>query len=165
MSKLTHVDASGAANMVDVNDKNETTRQATAIGFVYMSADTIEDVLAHQNKKGDVLTTAKIAGIMAAKRCSELIPLCHPLMLSKVDVQIEVEQSKGRLKVESLCKLSGKTGVEMEALTAVSVACLTLFDMCKASDPAMRIEGVKVLTKTGGKSGDWTHPDKTDYLR
>ncbi len=159
MNSLTHVDASGAANMVDVNEKLPTTRLATAEGYVYMSASTIEQLVSHQNKKGDVLTTAKIAGIMAAKRCSELIPLCHPLMLSKVDVDIQVEQSEGRIRVESLCKLSGKTGVEMEALTAVSVATLTLFDMCKASDPAMRIEGIKVMTKEGGKTGRWQFPE------
>lgn len=158
MSKLTHVDASGAANMVDVNDKNVTTRIATARGHIYMSAPTIAQILEHTNKKGDVLTTAKIAGIMGAKRCSDLIPLCHPLMLSKVDVTIDVEADKSRLTVNAMCKLNGKTGVEMEALTAVSVTCLTLFDMCKASDPAMTISDIKVLTKTGGKTGDWQHP-------
>ncbi|MFC4700672.1 cyclic pyranopterin monophosphate synthase MoaC [Glaciecola siphonariae] len=159
MSNLTHVDASGSANMVDVNSKAETVRVATAEAFIYMSQATIDEVLAHQNKKGDVLTTAKIAGIMAAKKCSDLIPLCHPLMLSQVDVDIEVQAEQLRLRVTSLCKLSGKTGVEMEALTAVSVAALTLFDMCKASDPNMRIEGMRVLSKSGGKTGDWQHPN------
>ena len=162
MSKLTHVDASGSANMVDVNDKSETTRIATAQGHIYMSEDTIKQIVEQTNKKGDVLTTAKIAGIMGAKRCSDLIPLCHPLMLSKVDVTINVDETQSRLTVNALCKLNGKTGVEMEALTAVSVTCLTLFDMCKASDPAMTIEGVKVLTKSGGKTGDWQHPDASE---
>ncbi len=159
MNKLTHVDASGSANMVDVNNKNETTRIATARGYIYMSEQTIDQIIEQTNKKGDVLTTAKIAGIMGAKRCSDLIPLCHPLMLSKVDVSIDVEAENLRLVVNAMCKLNGKTGVEMEALTAVSVTCLTLFDMCKASDPAMKISEITVLTKSGGKTGEWQNPD------
>ncbi|MEM0911769.1 MAG: cyclic pyranopterin monophosphate synthase MoaC [Pseudomonadota bacterium] len=162
MSKLTHVDATGAANMVDVNDKDATTRIASASGHIYMSAETIDQILEHSNKKGDVLTTAKIAGIMGAKRCSDLIPLCHPLMLSKIEVTIDVEKEKSRLTVNAMCKLNGKTGVEMEALTAVSITCLTLFDMCKASDPAMTISDIKVLTKSGGKTGDWSYPKPID---
>ncbi|GLR69374.1 cyclic pyranopterin monophosphate synthase MoaC [Agaribacter marinus] len=162
MSKLTHVDTQGNANMVDVEAKMATTRIATAEGFIYVNAATLDEIIHHQNKKGDVITTAKIAGIMAAKQCSNLIPLCHPLMLSKVDVGIDIEPENSRLRVTSMCKLSGKTGVEMEALTAVNVALLTLFDMCKASDPAMRMEGIRVLSKTGGKTGDWTHPNESD---
>ncbi|MGQ8364389.1 cyclic pyranopterin monophosphate synthase MoaC [Glaciecola sp. 1036] len=158
MTQLTHVNQKGEVNMVDVGDKEQTQRVAVAEGFIYMSGKTIDQLNEQQNKKGDVITTAKIAGIMGAKRCSDLIPLCHPLMLSKVDVDIFVEQSEQRLRIQAMCKLNGKTGVEMEALTAVSVTALTLFDMCKASDPAMRIEGIKVLTKTGGKTGDWKHP-------
>jgi len=145
--------------MVDVNNKNETTRIATARGYIYMSEQTIDQIIEQTNKKGDVLTTAKIAGIMGAKRCSDLIPLCHPLMLSKVDVSIDVEAENLRLVVNAMCKLNGKTGVEMEALTAVSVTCLTLFDMCKASDPAMKISEITVLTKSGGKTGEWQNPD------
>ena len=161
MNALTHVDQQGNANMVDVSDKSESTRQAIAEGYVYMSAETIQHVIEHTNKKGDVLTTAKIAGIMAAKRCADLIPLCHPLMLSKVDVDFEVQAEQGRIKSTAMCKLTGKTGVEMEALTAVSVATLTLFDMCKASDPALVIDGIKVLNKIGGKSDNWDPPSVT----
>ncbi|MFC3123144.1 cyclic pyranopterin monophosphate synthase MoaC [Agaribacter flavus] len=159
MSKLSHIDQHGKANMVDVGDKAITSREAVAEGYIYINLVTMQEIVQQQNKKGDVLTTAKIAGIMAAKQCSNLIPLCHPLMLSKVDVTIEIDEKNARLRVQSLCKLSGKTGVEMEALTAVNVALLTLFDMCKASDPAMRIEGIRVLRKTGGKTGEWQHPD------
>jgi len=159
MNALTHVDQQGNANMVDVSAKSESTRQAVAEGFVYMSEETIQQVVEHTNRKGDVLTTAKIAGIMAAKRCADLIPLCHPLMLSKVDVDFEVQAEHGRIRTTAMCKLTGKTGVEMEALTAVSVATLTLFDMCKASDPSMIIDGIKVLNKIGGKSGDWNYPN------
>lgn len=157
MSQLTHVDQSGQANMVDVTDKSVTVRIAEAEGYIYMSEATINEVVSHTNKKGDVITTAKIAGIQAAKRCADLIPLCHPLALSKVDVNFDVQQEQGRIRVTSMCKLTGKTGVEMEALTAVSVACLTLFDMCKAADPEMIIDGIKALTKQGGKTGEWKH--------
>ena len=155
MSILTHVDQSGAANMVDVTDKSESTRIALAEGFITMSAATLDAVINHTNNKGDVITTAKIAGIQAAKKCSDLIPLCHPLALSKVSVDFEIQAQKSRIRVLAKCKLSGKTGVEMEALTAVSVATLTLFDMCKAGDPEMLIHGIRVLEKQGGKTGDW----------
>ncbi|NVK24091.1 MAG: cyclic pyranopterin monophosphate synthase MoaC [Gammaproteobacteria bacterium] len=155
MSVLTHVDQSGQANMVDVTDKTQTVRIAVAEGFIKMSGETIEQVISHTNKKGDVITTAKIAGIQAAKKCADLIPLCHPLALSKVDVNFEIQAAEQCIRVEAMCKLTGKTGVEMEALTAVSVAVLTLFDMCKASDPSMEIFGIKVLEKVGGKNGHW----------
>lgn len=155
MSNLTHINQSGEANMVDVTDKDMTVRTAVAEGYIYMSANTLQEVIEQKNKKGDVITTAKIAGIQAAKKCADLIPLCHPLALSKVDLSFDIQPKELRIQVKALCKLTGKTGVEMEALTAVSVACLTLFDMCKAVDPCMEIQGVRVLEKTGGKSGHW----------
>ena len=155
MTQLTHVDASGQANMVDVTDKNITVRTAVAEGYIVMSASTLKEVIEQTNKKGDVITTAKIAGIQAAKKCADLIPLCHPLALSKVDLQFNILAESNRIQVVALCKLTGKTGVEMEALTAVSVATLTLFDMCKAADPCMEIQGIRVLEKTGGKTGNW----------
>ncbi len=155
MTSLTHIDNSGQANMVDVTDKQVTVRTALAEGYVYMSANTLQEVIEQSNKKGDVITTAKIAGIQAAKKCADLIPLCHPLALSKVDVSFEIQPDNLRIHVLGKCKLTGKTGVEMEALTAVSVACLTLFDMCKAVDPCMEIQGIRVLEKTGGKTGHW----------
>ncbi|REL30510.1 cyclic pyranopterin monophosphate synthase MoaC [Thalassotalea euphylliae] len=152
---LTHLNAQGEANMVDVTDKAVTQRQATAQGYIKMSADTLAMITEGKHKKGDVFAVARIAGIQAAKKCGDLIPLCHPLMLTKVQVDFTPEPEHNRVKVTSLCKLSGQTGVEMEALTAVSVACLTLFDMCKAVDPNMVIEGIAVTTKSGGKSGHW----------
>ena len=153
--KLTHVDNQGRANMVDVADKTDSTRIARAQGYIRMSEEAFEKVVNNGHKKGDVLSTARIAGIQAAKQCSNLIPLCHPLMLSKVAVEFELITERNEIQIESLCKLTGKTGVEMEALTAVSVAALTLFDMCKAVDPLMEIGGIQVISKTGGKSGDW----------
>lgn len=153
--KLSHVDEHGNANMVDVSGKSDSVRIATAEGYIYINDVAMKQVVEHTNAKGDVLTTAKLAGIMGAKKCADLIPLCHPLMLSKVDVNFDVQAEKGRIKIESMCKLVGKTGVEMEALTAVNVAALTLFDMCKAADKEMRIEGICVTSKTGGKSGEW----------
>jgi cyclic pyranopterin phosphate synthase len=152
---LSHVNERGEANMVDVTEKAMTSRTATAEGFIKMSAETIRLINQGEHKKGDVFAVARIAGIQAAKKCSDLIPLCHPLMLSKVQVDFDVDVVNNHVKVNSLCRLTGQTGVEMEALTAVSVACLTLFDMCKAVDPAMEIHGIKVLTKAGGKSGHW----------
>ncbi|MAS07388.1 MAG: cyclic pyranopterin monophosphate synthase MoaC [Ahrensia sp.] len=154
--KLTHLGADGAANMVDVGDKNDTVREAVAEGFVAMTPETLETILAGNAKKGDVIATARIAGIMAAKKTHELIPLCHPLTLSKVAVQIEPDRDLPGLRVEALARLSGKTGVEMEALTAASVACLTIYDMAKAIDKGMEIGPVRLLSKTGGKSGTWT---------
>lgn len=153
--KLTHLDASGAANMVDVGDKAVTTREAVAEGRIVMKPETLALILDGRAKKGDVIATARIAGIMAAKKTHELIPLCHPLLLTKVSVDIEADAALPGLHVRALARVSGQTGVEMEALTAVSVACLTLYDMAKAVDRGMRIEGVRVLEKSGGKSGDW----------
>ncbi|MCF7645673.1 cyclic pyranopterin monophosphate synthase MoaC [Bacillus subtilis] len=155
MSKLTHLDESGAANMVDVGDKTDTVRIATASGCVIMQPQTLELILSGNAAKGDVIGTARLAGIMAAKKTSDLIPLCHPLMLSKVTVEIEPDESLPGLRVSATVKLTGKTGVEMEALTAVSVTCLTIYDMAKAVDKGMVISNIAVDSKTGGKSGDW----------
>jgi len=151
--RLTHLDETGAASMVDVSDKDVTTRIARAGGYIEMKPETLAMILSGSAKKGDVIATARIAGIMAAKRCHELIPLCHPLLISKVSVDFRPNKTANRIYVEAMVKLSGKTGVEMEALTAVSVACLTLYDMCKAVDRGMRISGIAVLEKQGGKSG------------
>ncbi|WNC67800.1 cyclic pyranopterin monophosphate synthase MoaC [Thalassotalea nanhaiensis] len=156
MNDLTHLNAQGEANMVDVSAKAATVRVATAQGFVTMNANTLELISTGKHAKGDVFAVARIAGIQAAKKCSDLIPLCHPLMLSKVQVDFEVLASTNQVKVTSMCKLTGQTGVEMEALTAVSVAALTLFDMCKAVDPGMIISDIQVLEKQGGKTGHWT---------
>lgn len=156
MSRLTHIDETGRANMVDVSAKAVTAREAIAEGFVRMSAETLALALSGDAKKGDVRATAEIAGIMAAKKTADLIPLCHPLALSKVEVR--VEPGEGGLAVTAKVRTSGQTGVEMEALTAVSVACLTVYDMLKAADKAMTIEAVRLMSKSGGKSGDWTRP-------
>jgi cyclic pyranopterin phosphate synthase len=155
MSKLTHLDESGAANMVDVSDKEVTARTAQAEGCVVMAPETVEIILRGDAKKGDVLGTARLAGIMAAKRTQELIPLCHPLLLTKVSVDCVLDESLPGVRVTAEVRVSGQTGVEMEALTAVSVACLTIYDMVKAVDRAMRIEGVRVLEKSGGRSGTY----------
>lgn len=152
---LTHLNERGEANMVDVTEKAMTSRSATAEGYIKMSEQTLTMIAGGDHKKGDVFAVARIAGIQAAKKCGDLIPLCHPLMLSKVQVDFEIDQPNNQVKVMSLCKLTGQTGVEMEALTSVSIACLTLFDMCKAVDPHMEIHGIKVMTKEGGKSGQW----------
>lgn len=153
MSGLSHLNAAGEASMVDVSGKAVTTRVARAEGFVTMQPETLALIRSGGHAKGDVLATARIAGIMAAKRCAELIPLCHPLMLSRVQVEFAVRDDGVRIQAE--CRLDGKTGVEMEALTAVSVAALTLFDMCKAVDPGMEIGAIRVLSKDGGKTGRW----------
>lgn len=155
LNSLSHLNSKGQANMVDVTEKSSTQRQAIASGYVVMKASTLEMITTGQHAKGDVFAVARIAGIQAAKKCADLIPLCHPLMLSKVAVDFEPQLKLNRVKVTSTCKLSGQTGVEMEALTAVSVAALTLFDMCKAVDPEMCIEDIKVESKSGGKSGVW----------
>ncbi len=154
MSKLTHIDGEGRARMVDVSDKASTAREAVAEGFVSMAAETLALAVSGQAKKGDVRAVAEIAGVMAAKRTSDLIPLCHPLALSKVEVV--VEPAEGGFAVRARVKTTGPTGVEMEALTAVSVACLTLYDMLKAADKGMTIEHVRLVSKTGGKSGDYS---------
>lgn len=150
---LTHLDASGQANMVDVSAKPATDRTAVATGRVVMKPETLAIVRAGDAKKGDVLGTARLAGIMAAKRTHELIPLCHPLLLTKVVVDVVPDESLPGVHVTATVKVSGQTGVEMEALTAVSVACLTVYDMVKAVDRGMRIEAVQLLEKTGGASG------------
>jgi cyclic pyranopterin phosphate synthase len=150
---LTHIGKRGQARMVDVSEKAATERLATAEGRVVMSLKTLDLVLAGNAKKGDVLGAARIAGIMAAKKTSELIPLCHPLALSKVEVDIVPDKKLPGLVVRATCKLKGQTGVEMEALTAVSVACLTIYDMVKAAERGMRIEGIHLVEKRGGKSG------------
>jgi cyclic pyranopterin phosphate synthase len=150
---LTHIGKRGQARMVDVSEKAATERVAIAEGCLVMSAKTLELVLAGNAKKGDVLGAARIAGIMAAKRTSELIPLCHPLALSKIEMDITPDKKLPGLVVRATCKLKGQTGVEMEALTAVSVACLTIYDMVKAVERGMRIEGIHLVEKRGGKSG------------
>lgn len=155
MANLTHLDAKGAARMVDVGDKAETTRIAVAIGHISMHADTLAAIQAGDLKKGDVLGTARIAGIMAAKRTHELIPLCHPLALNKVQVDLEVDEALPGVRVTAEVRNTGKTGVEMEALTAASIACLTVYDMAKALEKAMVISEIKLVSKSGGKSGDY----------
>ncbi|MBX3520353.1 MAG: cyclic pyranopterin monophosphate synthase MoaC [Xanthobacteraceae bacterium] len=155
MTKLTHIGADGEARMVDVSGKAATERMAVAEGRVVMQKATLDLVLSGNSKKGDVLGAARIAGIMAAKKTSELIPLCHPLLLSKVEVDIAPDQALPGLVVRATVKITGQTGVEMEALTAVSVACLTIYDMVKAAEKSMRIEGIRLLEKSGGKSGDY----------
>jgi cyclic pyranopterin monophosphate synthase len=154
---LTHIGKRGQARMVDVSEKAATARIAVAQGRVVMSTKTLDLVLAGDAKKGDVLGAARIAGIMAAKKTSELIPLCHPLALSKVEVDIEPDTKLPGLVVRATCKLKGQTGVEMEALTAVSVACLTIYDMVQAVERGMRIEGIHLVEKRGGKSGVYRH--------
>jgi len=153
MSTFTHFDAQGQAHMVDVADKAHTHRVAVATGTIHMQAETWKLIESGTAKKGDVLGIARIAGIQAAKKASDLIPLCHPLLLSKVEVQLEAIESENKVRIESVCKLAGKTGVEMEALTAASVAALTIYDMCKAVQKDMVIGQVRLLEKTGGKSG------------
>ncbi len=154
-AKLSHLNARGEANMVDVSAKDVTLRTARAEGFVTMAAETLAILEAGDAKKGDVLATARIAGIMAAKRTHELIPLCHPLGLAKVAVDFSSLKNPARVRVEAMARVNGKTGVEMEALTAVSVACLTIYDMLKAVDKAMTITGIRLLEKTGGRSGTY----------
>ncbi len=154
MSRLTHVNAQGEAEMVDITDKAATPRTASAEATLRMQPATLVEIFDGRISKGDVLAVARVAGIQAAKRTSELIPLCHPLALTKVGIEFSIVND-GLLRIESQCRTSGPTGVEMEALTAVTVAALTVYDMCKAIDRAMVIDGVRVLTKTGGKSGDW----------
>ncbi len=159
MAELSHLGASGEANVVDVGGKADTSRSATAEGFVRMRPETLALIREGNAKKGDVIGTARLAGIMAAKKTSDLIPLCHPLMLTKVAVEIAEDEALPGLRVTATAKLSGKTGVEMEALTAVSVACLTIYDMAKAADKAMEIGGIRLREKTGGKSGTYRFED------
>ena len=154
-SSLTHLDKSGAANMVDVSRKAVSQRLAVAEGAVVMAEKTLELILAGDAKKGDVIGTARVAGIMAAKRTHELIPLCHPISLSKVTLEIEPDKSLPGLRVRATTKVAERTGVEMEALTAVSIACLTIYDMAKAADRFMRISDIHLVEKRGGRSGTW----------
>ena len=158
MSKLTHINDNGEAEMVDVSSKSESAREAKAIAIVNMKPETLDLIISGLNKKGDVLGVAKIAGIQAAKKCSDLIPLCHPLMLSKISVNLTPNIKKSCIEIIARAKLNGKTGVEMEALTAASIAALTVYDMCKAVDRFMSIDSVKLLEKKGGKSGHWINP-------
>lgn len=160
MSGLTHIGETGEAHMVDVGTKDETQRVALAKGHVRMEPATLEAILAGNAKKGDVLGTARIAGIMAAKKTSELIPLCHPLLLTRITVEIEPDHALPGLRVAAEVRLKGQTGVEMEALTAVSVACLTIYDMAKALDKAMIIGDVRLVEKSGGKSGDFRRDEQ-----
>lgn len=155
MGKLTHLDDSGAARMVDITSKDSSMREAVAQATVTMQPSTLSLIDEGGFKKGDVYAVARIAGIQAAKKCSELIPLCHPLMLTSVEVELQSDIPESRVVITARCKLSGQTGVEMEALTAASVAALTVYDMCKAVDKGMVIGEVRLLKKSGGKSGDW----------
>ncbi|MCA0341993.1 MAG: cyclic pyranopterin monophosphate synthase MoaC [Proteobacteria bacterium] len=159
MAGLTHIGKDGQANMVDVADKADTAREAVAEGAVKMRRETLDMILAGDAKKGDVIGTARLAGIMAAKRAHELIPLCHPLLLTKVSVEIESDPALPGLRVTAMARVTGKTGVEMEALTAASVACLTIYDMAKAVDREMEITGIRLMAKSGGKSGDYRRKD------
>ena len=154
-AKLTHIDADGRARMVDVSDKPDTVRTAEARGLVRMRPETLSLALSGGGAKGDVRAVAEIAGVMAAKRTADLIPMCHPLALSSVKVEVTALADGSGLCVSARVRTTGPTGVEMEALTAVSVACLTLYDMLKAAEKGMVIEDVRLITKTGGKSGDW----------
>ena len=155
MSRLTHIDETGAAVMVDVSAKDATLREAVAEAGVAMQPETLRLIEEGALRKGDVLAVARVAGIQAAKRCWELIPLCHPLALTSIQVELHADREHSRLLVRTTCKTRGQTGVEMEALTAASVAALTIYDMCKAVDRGMSIEGVRLLEKQGGKSGHW----------
>jgi cyclic pyranopterin phosphate synthase len=158
VSGLTHLDSSGAANMVDVSEKAVTSRTAVAEGSIVMQPETVALIRQGDAKKGDVLGTARLAGIMASKKTHELIPLCHPLMISKVKVDCELDDGLPGVRVTAEVKVSGQTGVEMEALTAVSIACLTVYDMVKAADKGMRIENIHLRHKSGGRSGDFDAP-------
>ena len=153
---FSHFDSEGKAIMVDISDKENTERLASASSSISMNKKTLEMIKEGTSKKGDVLGVARIAGIMAAKKTADLIPLCHPISLSSVNINFEIQDSMNSIKITCNCKLNGKTGLEMEALTAVSVAALTIYDMCKAVDKEMTITEIKLLEKTGGKSGDWS---------
>ena len=155
MSGFTHFDANGDAVMVDVSAKDVTNRTATAAGSVVMQPDTLALIMSNGVAKGDVLSVARLAGIMGAKRTPDLIPLCHPLALTSVKVELTCDPKRNAVNITATCKLNGRTGVEMEALTAVSVAALTVYDMCKAVDRGMRIDDIRLLHKDGGKSGEW----------
>ena len=158
MSKFSHLNKAGEANMVDVSGKQETVREAVAEAMVLVNEETFLAIKNQQVAKGDLMAVARVAGIQAAKKCSELIPLCHPLPLNKVNIDIELhdkQEDKWGVKIVATCRTEGKTGVEMEALTAASVSALTIYDMCKALDKGIVIQDVRLLKKSGGKSGDW----------
>ena len=155
MATLTHFDSDGNAVMVDVSAKDETERVATAAGAVVMQPETVQLIADGGMKKGDVLSVARLAGIMGAKKTPDLIPLCHPLALSSVKVELNIDTDRNAVDIEATCKLKGRTGVEMEALTAVSVAALTVYDMCKAVDRGMQITDIRLTHKSGGKSGTY----------
>ena len=155
MAQLTHFDAAGAAHMVDVGDKPSTQRTAVAEGYIEMLPETLAMIVAGGHKKGDVLGIARIAGIMASKKTSELIPLCHPIALTHASLELEPEPERNRVRCVATVKTAGPTGVEMEALTAVQVALLTIYDMCKAVDRGMAMQSIRLLEKAGGKSGEW----------
>ncbi len=157
---FTHLDSQGKAHMVDVGDKDATAREARAQAWVTMQPQTLQMILQGGHKKGDVFSVARIAGIQAAKKCWELIPLCHPLMLTSVKVHLDVIEDTSQVRIETICRVSGQTGVEMEALTAASVTALTLYDMCKSVDRGMKIENIRLLEKKGGKSGHWKVEDE-----
>ena len=159
MAQLTHLDERGQATMVDVGEKAVTTRTAVAAGEVHMAPATLAAIRDGAAPKGDVLAAARIAGILAAKRTPELIPLCHTLLLTKVAVEFTIDEAASRVSITATVRCNGQTGVEMEALTAVSVAALTIYDMAKALDKAMIIENIRLLEKAGGKSGDWRRED------
>jgi cyclic pyranopterin phosphate synthase len=153
---LSHIDDAGRARMVDVTDKDVTERIAVARGRIVMERATLALLLRGEIAKGNVLTTAQIAGVMAAKKTHELIPMCHPLLLTGIDVDLTPDEAASAIEITATVKTTGKTGVEMEALTAVSVAALTVYDMCKAVDRGMRLEDVRLVSKSGGRSGEWT---------
>jgi cyclic pyranopterin phosphate synthase len=159
MTGLSHLDAKGAAHMVDVGEKASTKREAIAEARLQTRPDVVAMISAGKIPKGDVLATARIAGIMAAKKTSELIPLCHPLALEKISIEFDCDATSGIITLQARCALHGKTGVEMEAMTAASVAALTLYDMCKAVDPAMVISAIHLCEKSGGKNGHWFAPN------
>lgn len=157
---LTHIDDQGNASMVDVSDKPATLREARGFARIRMQAETLAQIQANSLKKGDVLAVARIAGIQAAKKTADLIPLCHPLALSKVAVDFEIDERQSAVEIHSYCKLTGQTGVEMEALTAASIAALTIYDMCKAVDMGMVIEQVCLLEKSGGRRGHYQRAEQ-----
>jgi cyclic pyranopterin phosphate synthase len=155
MAKLTHIGDDGEARMVDVSDKDVTDRTATARGSVLMAPETLKLIIDGTVKKGDVISVARLAGIMAAKRTADLIPLCHPLALNRIDVDLSCDPDRNAIEIVATCRVSGRTGVEMEALTAVSTAALTVYDMCKAVDRGMQLTDIRLVHKAGGKSGEF----------
>jgi cyclic pyranopterin phosphate synthase len=154
-NKLSHFNARGDVHMVDISEKDITKRRAVASGVIQMQAETLQRIVSGEHKKGDVLSVARVAGVMASKKTADLIPLCHPLRLSHVDIQLKVDEQNQSVNCTAIVETSGKTGVEMEALTAVQITLLTIYDMCKAMDRGMIMSNISLQSKTGGKSGDW----------